>query len=139
VRRNPRTGIPGVEPLFELDPGGGQVVITRFECGNLLALAIVRALHYRVKRDVRRHARGFVGVKTLIDWRRRCLLSISLWEDLDSVYSMGSVPRHITATRMPGPLGVATASGIYCFVGDWRRVMFRSECAARSPLRPLQR
>ncbi len=129
---------PAIDPLFELDPQGGQVIVTRFECGNLLALGAILALHYRVKYDVRRRAKGFIGVKTLIDWRQRSLLSISLWEDLESVYSMGTVTRHIVATRVPGRIGVKTASAVYCFAGDWRRVMFRSPHAApRSPLRPL--
>ena len=125
--------------MFELDPSGGQVVVTRFECGGLSSLLRILLLHRWVKREVRRRARGFVGVKTLVDWRRRTMLSISLWEDLDSIYSMGSVQRHILATRRPGPLGVDTASGVFSFVGDWRRVMFRSPTAAVSPLRPLGR
>lgn len=124
--------------MFELDPSGGQVVVTRFECGGLSALLRILLLHRRVKKEVRQRARGFVGVKTLVDWRRRTMLSISLWEDLDSIYSMGSVQRHILATRRTGPLGVDTTSGVFSFVGDWRRVMFRSRIAARSPLRPLE-
>jgi hypothetical protein len=126
-----------VEPMFDLDPSGGQVVVTRFECPHLPALLMLLVLHHRVKRAVRRQAHGFLGVRMLIDWRRRSLLSISLWKDLDSVYSMGEVPRHVLATRVPDRLGVVTASGVYCFVGDWRRVMFGSECTARSPLQPL--
>jgi hypothetical protein len=113
------------------------VVVTRFECRSTAALLTLVALHYRVKRAVRREARGFLGVRMLIDWRRRSMLSISVWRDLDSVYSMGEVRTHILATRVPDRLGVATASGVFCFVGDWRRVMFASDCAPRSPLKPL--
>lgn len=123
--------------MLELEPGGGQVVVTRFECPSLGTLLLLLALHVRVKRAVRRHADGFIAVRTVVDWRRRSLLSISLWEDLESVYSMGGVNRHILAARVPDRLGIATASGIYCFVGDWRRVMFHSRIAARSPLHPL--
>jgi hypothetical protein len=94
--------------------------------------------HVRLKLDVRRQARGFVGVKMLIDWRRRTLLSISLWKDLDSVYSMGSVPRHVAAARIPMGLGIETTCGVFCFVGDWRRVMFQSPVQPRSPLHSHQ-
>lgn len=126
-------------PLLETDPAGGQVVVTRFECGSLLKLLAVRVLHVRLKLDVRRHARGFVGVKVLADWRRRTLLSISLWQDLDSLYSMGDVPRHVAAVRVAGTLTRGTACGVFCFVGDWRQVMFRGPAnAKRSPLYPIQ-
>jgi hypothetical protein len=125
-----------VTPLLETDPAGGQVVVTRFECGSLLNLLAVLALHARVKRDVRRQASGFVGIKLLVDWRRRTILSISLWKDLESVYSMGNVPRHVSAARVPGGLGVQTTCGVFCFVGDWREVMFRGACIRRSPLHP---
>ncbi|MBC6460711.1 hypothetical protein [Actinomadura sp. HBU206391] len=124
-------------PLLEPDPGLGQVVITRFECGTLPKLVAMLILHRRVKRSVRRNARGLIGVRTVVDRRRRTMLSISLWQDLDSVYSMGNVPDHVAAARVPGSLGVGTASGVFCFVGDWRRVMFHSPSTPRSPLHPL--
>jgi hypothetical protein len=97
------------------------------------------SLHRRVRRDVERHATGFIGVKTLIMWRERTILSISLWENLESIYSMGSVERHILATRRTGPLGIDTSSGVFPFAGDWRRVMFRSSCESCSPLNALQK
>jgi len=126
-----------VAPLFELQPEGGQVVVTRFECRSWLQLLWLIALHVRVKRAVRRQAKGLVASRALIDWRRRNLLSVSLWNDLDSVYSMGDVPSHIAAARIPPRVGVRTSCGVFCFAGDWRRVMFRTENAARSPLRSL--
>jgi hypothetical protein len=119
---------------LEPDPAGGQVVITRFECPNVWTLVALRCLHMRVARDVRRHAAGFLGVRAIVDWRARVLLSVSVWADLDSVYSMGDVPRHITAARLPGRFGVRTTSGVFCAVGDWRRVMFRSPVSGGSPL-----
>jgi len=127
-----------VEPLLELQPEGGQVVVTRFECQSRLQLVYMVLLHVRMKREVRRHARGLVASRALIDWQRRTLISISLWEDLDSVYSMGNVQAHIAASRVPRRMGIRTACGVFCFAGDWRRVMFRTENVARSPLRPLQ-
>jgi hypothetical protein len=125
-------------PWLEPDPAGGQVVVTRFECDSLLKLAAVRILHIRLKFDVRRHAKGFLGVKVLTDWRRRTLLSISLWQDLDSIYSMGQVARHVSAVRVAGTLTTGTACGVFCFVGDWRQVMFRGEAVNRSPFYPLE-
>lgn len=116
---------------------GGQVVVTRFECGTLRGLLAIIALHLRLKVDVRRRARGYLGVRTLVDWRHRTLLSVSLWQDLDSVYSMGMVPRHVSAVRVPGLLGVRTTCGVFCFVGDWRRVMFGSAAEPRSPMYPI--
>jgi hypothetical protein len=123
--------------LLGFYPEGGHIVVTRFECGSLSALLAVRITHARLKRHVRRRARGFLGVTAITDWRRRTMLSISLWQDLDSIYSMGNVPQHVAAARLPHRLGVSTTSGIFYLVGDWRRVMFRSDVTTRSPLRPV--
>lgn len=111
--------------------------MTRFECPTYRSLLVVLILHVRLKIDVRRHADGFVGVKPLINWRRRTLLSISLWKDFDSIYSMGQVSRHVAATRLPRGFGVDTTCGVFSFVGDWRRVMFGSPSQPRSPLHPI--
>ena len=126
-----------VEPLFQLYPAGGQIVVTRFECGSVARLLAIRLLHARLKRDVRRTAKGFIAVKAVIDWRKRTMLSISLWESLDCIYTMGDVRQHVGAARLPSRLGVATACGIYCLAGDWRQVMFRGAAITRSPLHPL--
>ncbi len=129
--------MPRDSPLLELSIDGGQVVVTRFECPTLTALIIIRLIHTRLKPAVRRGAKGFLGVTTNVNWKQRTMLSISLWKDLDSIYSMGNVPRHIMASRVPSRLGVSTTCGIFCLAGDWRRVMFRGETQARSPLHPL--
>jgi len=126
-----------VEPLLEFHPEGGQVVVTRFECRTIPRLLAIRLAHARLKRDIRRAATGFIAVRTVIDWSRRTILSISLWESLDSIYAMGEVPRHVSASRLPAQLGVQTTCGIFCLAGDWRRVMFRSAAVTRSPLHPL--
>jgi len=127
-----------VTPLFEVDPSGGQVVVTRFECGTLGRLVLLLLVHARVKRDVRRHSSGLVASKVAVDWRGRVLLSISLWLAVESIYSMGGVPRHIEASRLPRRLGVRTTCGVFCFAGDWRRVMFRGSVDSRSPFVPTQ-
>lgn len=124
-------------PSLELHPEGGQVVVTRFECGSVSRLLTVRLLHAALKRDVRRTAPGLIAVRAVIDWRRRTMLSISLWKSLDSIYAMGNVPRHVSAARVPSAIGVATTCGIYYLAGDWRRVMFDSPTDTRSPLYPL--
>jgi len=126
-----------LNPQLRLYPEGGQVVVTRFECPSVPVLAALRLRHAAMRRHVRRHATGFLGVTMLIDWRSRVLLSLSLWEDLDSIYSMGMVSEHVAAVRLPARLGVKTTCGIFCLVGDWRAVMFGSPSAARSPLLPL--
>ena len=127
-----------LDHLVYVDPSLGNVVVTRFECLRMFDLLRFLLLHHKVKKDVKRSASGFIGVKTLIDWRQRVVLSISLWDDLESIYSMGAVEQHILATRRIGDLGISTTSGIFAFVGDWRRVLFRSPCVARSPLRSLR-
>jgi hypothetical protein len=122
---------------LELDASKGCVVITRFECQTLLRLLFLIALHRRLERDVTRHAKGLVGATAMVDWRNRTLISISLWSDLDALYSMGQVPSHIEAARLPRRLGIATSCGVYAFAGDWRRVMFGAQAQAQSPLQPL--
>ncbi|MEN3609905.1 hypothetical protein AAH979_10180 [Plantactinospora sp. ZYX-F-223] len=130
-------GAADLTPLFELEPGGGQVVVTRFECGSLARLLVLLVLHHRVKRDVARLGEGLIGSRVVVDWRRRVALSVSLWPDIGSVYSMGGVPRHVAAARLPGRLGIRTTCGVFCFAGDWRRVMFHSPVPARSPFEPV--
>ncbi|MER8088540.1 hypothetical protein ACIO6T_34225 [Streptomyces sp. NPDC087532] len=112
----------------------GQIFVTRFECQSLFRLLLVLGLHVKVKREVRRAAEGFLGGTTLVQWRRRTVLSISLWQDLDSVYSMGRVGHHIVASRMPARTGIRTACGVYPYAGDWKHVMFGAPATAGEPL-----
>ncbi|WP_238005282.1 hypothetical protein KZZ52_17230 [Dactylosporangium sp. AC04546] len=123
--------------MLHAEPDSGQVVITRFECPNLAVLAYLLVLHVRIKRAVHRHAPALIAARVVVQWRRRTMLSISLWPDLDSIFAMGSVRRHVIGSRVPGRLGVRTSSGIFTFTGDWRRVMFGSPSAPHDPLQPL--
>jgi len=123
-----------VNPTFDFDPTRGQVMITRFECPNLSAMAIIVVLHTWIKRQVAQLAEGYLGAVMLRDWRSRTVLSISVWRDLDSVYSMGNVSRHIRASRFPHRLGVTTRAGAFCYAGDWRQVMFGAGQPKASPL-----
>lgn len=124
-------------PLFEADPAGGQIVVTRFECGSLPKLLAVRFLHVALAREVRRHARGFLGIKVITSLRHRTILSISLWDHIDSVYTIGEVRRHTRAVRLTHRLDVRTSCGIFCFAGGCQRVLFRFNAEVRSPLHPL--
>ena len=123
-------------PVIEPDLDKEQVVVTRFECPSFWAVLAVRLMHIQVKRAVRRQASGFVGIRLIIDWRRRTVLSISLWQDLASVYTMGQVARHIQATRIPPALDITTTCGVFCYAGEWMRVMFGGDRVTRSPLHP---
>lgn len=115
------------------------MVITRFECQSYYALVLVRILHHRIGRDVHRYAKGYLGGTTLIRWRQRLLLNFSMWDDLGSIYDMGQVTRHVSASRVPYRLGVATSCGIYTYRGDWRNVMFATPTpAAEEPIHPIQ-
>lgn len=111
-------------------------MITRFECPSLPVMLVLMLLHRRIRRQVDRSAEGYLGAATVRDWRTRTLLSISLWRDLDSVYSMGSVPRHVLASRVPARLGIRTCAGAFCYAGDWRQVMFGVGRPKPSPLEP---
>jgi hypothetical protein len=99
-----------------------------------LRLLVILAMHFRVKREVRRVAEGYLGGTTLIHWKQRTLLSFSLWRQLDSIYDMGKSNRHIVASRLPARLGVSTACGIYAYSGDWRQLMFGTSVSAGEPL-----
>lgn len=123
--------MPG--PARAQDPRG-QVVITRFECRTLANLVTVLLLHIRIKRAVRRVAAGFLGATPVVLWRSRTVLSVTLWTDLESIYAMGGVDRHITAARAPSKLGIATSSGIYPFGGDWKNLLFGAAVAEFDPL-----
>jgi hypothetical protein len=109
-------------------------MITRFECPSLVAMLVIIVLHYCIKRDVRRRVPGYLGAVMTRDWRARAMLSITLWESIDSVYGMGGVNRHIMAARVPARLGISTRCGVFCYAGDWRRVMFDAGVPKPSPL-----
>jgi len=121
-------------PQLELAPAGGHLVVTHFHCQHRAALIVLHLLHRRVKREVRRKVAGCLGVTTLTDWRRGELRSISLWRKAEDIYQMGEVSSHVLAARVPGRLQVSTRSGVFSYVGDWRRVLFGSSYTDGSPL-----
>lgn len=99
---------------------------------------IVLLLHLRVKPQLEKFAHGFLGSGVLVDWRNKVVLSVSLWRSAEDIYTMGEVSHYILATRVPGRIGVMTTSGVYSYVGDWRRVLFRSWPENQTPLRPIR-
>jgi hypothetical protein len=121
------------DPAGAVQGRAGAVVITRFDCPSRWTLLVLLVLHWRMKRHVRRHADGFLGVMMTVDWRRRTLLNVSLWSDSGSIYSMGRVSRHVAAARLPSRLGVRTDGAVYPYAGDWRRVLFTAGRLTRPP------
>lgn len=114
--------------------GGGRVVITRFDCRNRRTILLFLLVHSRIKRDVRQECPGFIAASRVIIWSDRTLLSITLWRDLDSIYDMGGVPRHIFASRLPGRFNADTTCGIFSYDGDWKALMFGANGIHLSPL-----
>ncbi len=113
---------------------GGEVVITRFECRTLTNLAILLVVHVAVKREARRRCEGLLSSRAVVNWRRRSLLSISLWRQRDDIFGMGEVHRHIFAARLPHQLAIVTECGVYSYAGDWRAVMFGWDVHRPAPL-----
>lgn len=112
-----------------------QVVVTRFDCRTIPNVFRILALHYRVKPEVRRKVDGYLGGKAIVAWRRRTVLSISMWRDLPSIYQMGKVDRHILAARVPTRRGVTTSCGVYTYSGEWKHLMFNTpDTGAPEPL-----
>lgn len=109
----------------------GAVVITRFACPSRWTLLVLLVMHRRMRRQVERHADGFVDVLWTADWRHRTLLNVSLWTDQNSIYSMGRVTRHVNAARLPSRLGIRTDGAVYPSAGDWRRLLFTPDRLTR--------
>lgn len=113
---------------------GGHLVVTRFDCPSYTTIVMLRRLHRRVKREVLHKVPECLGVTMITDWRSRVIYSISMWRDTEDIYKMGKVQRHIMAARVPARLGVHTKSGVFTYVGDWRRVLFDSSYSGSSPI-----
>jgi len=119
--------------------GQSAVVVTRFECPSFFTMLVMVIMHVRMKRMVAKQATGFIDARMILLWRRRTLLNISLWDDLSSIRSMGNVPRHVKAARVPARLGAVTVSGVYTYAGDWRNVLFGLNCESPSPLTTINK
>ena len=127
--------------MITSDPTGDArdvVVVTRFDCGTLVYLIALVLLHPWIRHQVEVDAIRMLGACRRILWRERTLLSVSLWRDVESIYSMGHCQRHISAARLPARLGIEASCGIFSLSGDWKRIMFNSPARTRSPMRPLK-
>lgn len=111
-------------PLADRALKGGAVVVTRFACRTRRDVLLMWWLHARVKPAVKARARGFLGGRLFIDWRARTVRSVTLWSDPAHLYSMGEVPQHIEAARVPRRRGIRTTCGIYTFEGECMTTMF---------------
>ncbi len=103
-----------------------------------MKLLVIALLHPWIRHQIQREATGLVASSRRILWRERTLLSVSMWQNLDSIYTMGRCGAHVAAARLPHHLGISTSCGIFTLAGDWRRIMFESHASTRSPLRPLK-
>lgn len=108
-----------------MPPQPGALVLTTFRCRNLLSFFTFMLLHWRLKRDVRTQAEGFLGVTLYSDRSRRLHRSISLWRDPSCVMSMGSVKRHIFAVHQANQWIDESSCVIYSNPEDWRKLLER--------------
>lgn len=113
---------------------GGVVAVTRFSGASRLQKLALLLLHHRIAREVSRLCPGFIGASHLTNWAGGAFFSITMWRDLDSVYGMGEVTRHIRATRLPIKMGLRTRCGVFAYEGDWKTVMFGAAVETTSPL-----
>jgi hypothetical protein len=107
------------------DDAGGVVVVTRFDCPDLPAFAVVRAAHVVYGRRVRAALGEHLLLSiTRTDLRRRRIYSITAFARLADIYRMGQVRDHIDAAHLVARLGVTTSGGVFPWSGDWRTVLF---------------
>lgn len=107
------------------DDAGGVVVVTRFDCPDLAAFAVVRVAHLVYGRQVRAALGEHLLLSaTRTEWRRRRVYSITAFRRLADVYRMGQVGPHIRAAHLVARLGVRTSGGVFPWSGDWRTVLF---------------
>ncbi len=64
------------------EDGRGQIVVTRFECPNAYSFALIRLLHYAVRRQAKKRALAFRGVAVISSWRTKTMMSITVWDSL---------------------------------------------------------
>jgi len=51
---------------------------------------------------------------------------------------MGEIQAHVRAARIPARWGIATACGVFEYVGDWRAVLFGGSWGTPSPLSQVE-
>lgn len=107
-----------------MEPPKHVIVDTMFSCATRSQLCVILALHIKLRREIRKDVDGLRFSTTTVLWRRLEVHNISLWDRLESVYSMGASGAHVRYTQIPSRLGVATACHVFSDVGPWQDVMF---------------
>ncbi len=111
-------------------------VCVRFQCDKRRHLLHLRLRAWRIEREVKRTRAAYVTGKTRLRWRERELISLSIWSDQASMFSMGGCARHIDAAHYALNHGVRFQSDIMDTVGSWSQVMrraFEAKAALHAP------
>lgn len=112
------------DPCFE-DPAGTVVVVTLFRCRTLRQLLGVRRRFAGMAGVVKAKAPALLSSVVSVDYRRRLVMNVSVWPDVESMRQMGDVPEHVLAARYVGRRpDIATASGVFAHAGDWRELLW---------------
>jgi hypothetical protein len=117
-----------------LEPSKGVVVVTRFDCGTLWRLILMRVVHVVLGRRIRRGLDGLLFTSTITDVGSRRVISVSAFGTLDDLYQMGSVADHIKGAHLVARLKLRTSGGIFPYGGDWRHILFGAPGQSPSPL-----
>jgi len=118
-----------------LDPAGGVLVVTRFDCDTLPRLFFMRVVHLVLSRRIARTLGGsLLFVSTFTEVRARRVISVTAFAGLEDLYRMGTVSEHIRGAKIVARRGYRTSAGIFPYGGDWRRIMFDSPGHSPSPL-----
>ncbi|MGI5245256.1 hypothetical protein [Dactylosporangium sp. CA-139066] len=119
----------------QLDPAGGVLVVTRFDCDTLFRLVYMRLVHLVLSRRVSRAlGETLLFVSTFTEVRTRRVISVTAFGRVEDLYRMGTVGDHIRGAKLVARKRFRTSAGIFPYGGDWRRVMFDSAVHSPSPL-----
>jgi hypothetical protein len=118
-----------------LDPAGGVLVVTRFDCDTLPRLVYLRLVHLVLSRRIRRAlGETLLFVSTFTELRTRRVTSVTAFARLEDLYRMGTVGDHIKGAKLVARKRFRTSAGLFPYAGDWRHVMFDSAAHSPSPL-----
>ncbi len=102
------------------------VVVTEFACASragFLGLWLRFLVHTR---GIVAMASGLTMNGLTTDWRQRRIVSVSCWESVHSVHSLGFSRRHVDTVRWAMRRGdIRTRSVVFESAGDWRGVLRR--------------
>jgi hypothetical protein len=102
------------------------VVVTEFACANRAGYL---GLWWRFRVHTRRivaMASGLTMNGLTTNWRQRRIVSVSCWESVHSVHSLGFSRHHVDTVRWAMRRGdIRTRSVVFESAGDWRSVLRR--------------